>query len=45
MPMTQRMVLMALMPWQPAPKAARLGSSMCVMLGVILAQTGFRAAP
>ena len=43
--MTQRMVLMALMPWQPARKAARLGSSIWVMLGVILAQTGFLAAP
>ena len=38
------MVLIALMPSQPAAKAARLGSSMCVTLGVIFAQTGFFAA-
>ncbi len=42
--MTLRMVLIALTPWQPPRKAARLGSSMCVTFGVIFAQTGFLAA-
>ena len=41
--MTLRIVLIALIPWQPASSAARAGSSMCVMFGVILAQTGLRA--
>ncbi len=43
--MTLRIVLIALTPWQPARRAARLGSSMRVMFGVIFAQTGFVAAP
>ena len=43
--MTLRIVLIALTPWQPPRKAARLGSSMCVTFGVIFAQTGFFAAP
>jgi len=38
--MTERMVLMALRPVAPPRRAARPGSSMWVMLGVILAQTG-----
>ena len=44
-PVTLRIVLIALTPWQPARNAARVGSSMRVMLGVIFAQTGFVAAP
>ena len=42
--MTERIVLMALIPSQPALSAARAGSTMCVMLGVIFAQTGIVAA-
>src|SRR5947208_296202 len=42
--MTLRIVLIALIPWQPAASAAREGSSMCVTLGVILAHTGTFAA-
>ncbi len=43
--MTLRIVLIALSPVHPAFRAARLGSSMWVMFGVILAQTGRFAAP
>ena len=43
--MTERIVLIALMPSHPARSAARPGSSMWVMLGVIFAQTGFVATP
>src|SRR5436190_9611879 len=38
------MVLMALIPWQPAESAAREGSSIWVTFGVILAHTGTLAA-
>ena len=40
-PITQRIVLIALTPWQPALRAARAGSSIRVTFGVIFAQTGF----
>ena len=43
-PITLRMVLIALTPWQPPRNAARLGSVMRVTFGVIFAQTGFFAA-
>ncbi len=42
--MTLRNVLIALIPEQPARSAARAGSSMRVILGVIFAQKGFFAA-
>ena len=42
--MIDRIVLIALIPWHPARSAARTGSSMCVIFGVILAQTGRFAA-
>jgi len=41
--MTELMVLMAATPSQPAESAVRAGSAMSVMLGVILAHTGFVA--
>src|SRR5262249_26042329 len=43
-PITLRIVLIALTPSQPAFSAARVGSSICVTLGVIFAHTGTFAA-